>query len=637
MSRPTITWDTVVTAANTDEQLLETTESNGVITITKALETFGLTSFPLTSSSATKSLLSQVDFGPIRRWLSLCEEDVAHAKCVASPIDWQYLPGTRFKVIDLDRGCVIEAPEKCSFVALSYVWGGVDQIQLNRATAPLLMRDKGLDIAWAKLSATIRDAVHVCKQLGERYLWVDALCIVQDVGPDMKLQILRMRQIYSAAKLTIVAASAATADSRLLEGSSPEMTQVEISTNPKNSSLGTLLDISPWDTRAWCYQEKVLSHRLMLFTSNGIYLQCQRGTYDAKGTIVTDGESQNSVNYNAVGGMLSISLGDDLASYLSAVEHYSQRQLTKGEDKMNAFQGILRRYGDKLDGTKSTFVYGLPTCAFDQTFCWHTHQHNPHLRNEAFPSWSWLGWSDAVTFDRELLEKGHTNYIIYRPDRVTEGQEGPDIFPKPASSFYNRFGFPAATSNSFDSQPRRHIDGSISDLCIASEAIEFKDSNGRYAVFPSNCSQQEAPPSPVEMISILDLTYRPMPKPNIMDAETEAAPSIPAIEQVAKPRDFAEHQDHVDCEAYTPWGYIWLDRSWRERQPEYCVRNFLALTMREDPEKKGGHVITMLMCLQRMAKNGHFWAWERVQVMDCEVEEERWLRNGAATKPLVLA
>ena len=125
-SRESVTWDIVMAAANVDKQSLEKATPNGVITIIKALETFGLTSFPMAMSPATEVTVSQVDFGHMRQWLSRCEADIVHAECVAAPVKWQYLPGTRFKVVDLHRGCVVEAPENCSFVALSYVWGGVD-------------------------------------------------------------------------------------------------------------------------------------------------------------------------------------------------------------------------------------------------------------------------------------------------------------------------------------------------------------------------------------------------------------------------------------------------------------------------------------------------------------------------------
>jgi hypothetical protein len=231
---------------------------------------------------------------------------------------------------------------------------------------------------------------------------------MQDSARDMKLQILRMRQIYSAAKCAIAAVSAETAGVGLLGSPLAKQSQ-PLRECESEASLNNLLESSPRSSRAWCYQEKVLSHRLLLFTSNGIYMQCQKGTYDAKGTQLPGKESQGFAKFNAVGGMLSGRPGEDLESYVSAVEYYSQRKLTKQEDKTNAFEGIFRRYGGRMDGKKSSFCYGLPICAFDQTFCWRTRQHNPHLRNQVFPSWSWLGWNDAVSFDRKMLQTARTS------------------------------------------------------------------------------------------------------------------------------------------------------------------------------------------------------------------------------------
>ncbi|KAH8891766.1 HET-domain-containing protein, partial [Thozetella sp. PMI_491] len=218
-----------------------------------------------------RSTVANVDFTHIKHWLAQCEDDVeCHQKCKASPIKWRNLPGIRFKVIDVQGRRIVNAPDDCSFVALTYVWGGVNQPKLTENTAPLLMRDGGLRTIWAKIPATVRDAIEVCEKLGERYLWVDALCIMQDSVQDMKIQILRMREIYSAAKCTIAAVSGETADEGLL-GSPP-------SKDPNSfdslQSLETFLKTSPWSSRAWCYQEKVLSHRMILFTSTGVYMQC---------------------------------------------------------------------------------------------------------------------------------------------------------------------------------------------------------------------------------------------------------------------------------------------------------------------------------------------------------------------------
>ena len=51
--------------------------------------------------------------------------------------------------------------------------------------------------------------------LGERYLWVDSLCIVQDDKKDKAVQIAAMDLIYSSAVLTVAAASGISADTGL--------------------------------------------------------------------------------------------------------------------------------------------------------------------------------------------------------------------------------------------------------------------------------------------------------------------------------------------------------------------------------------------------------------------------------------
>lgn len=49
----------------------------------------------------------------------------------------------------------------------------------------------------------------------QRYIWVDALCIVQDDNEDKMHEIQRMHEIYSQAELTIVAATGDGANSGL--------------------------------------------------------------------------------------------------------------------------------------------------------------------------------------------------------------------------------------------------------------------------------------------------------------------------------------------------------------------------------------------------------------------------------------
>lgn len=53
------------------------------------------------------------------------------------------------------------------------------------------------------LPPTLKYAVHVTRELGFRYLWVDALCIRQDSAEDKAREISRMHQYYLDATMSI--------------------------------------------------------------------------------------------------------------------------------------------------------------------------------------------------------------------------------------------------------------------------------------------------------------------------------------------------------------------------------------------------------------------------------------------------
>jgi hypothetical protein len=57
------------------------------------------------------------------------------------------------------------------------------------------------------LPRTIADAMTLVSQIGERYLWVDSLCLVQDDELDKACGVQKMDLVYQGAILTVVAAS----------------------------------------------------------------------------------------------------------------------------------------------------------------------------------------------------------------------------------------------------------------------------------------------------------------------------------------------------------------------------------------------------------------------------------------------
>jgi Heterokaryon incompatibility protein (HET) len=67
----------------------------------------------------------------------------------------------------------------------------------------------------ALFPSTLQDAVTVTRNLGLRYLWIDALCIQQDDKKDWDKEALKMRDVYKGARVTIAAAWAKSRDEGL--------------------------------------------------------------------------------------------------------------------------------------------------------------------------------------------------------------------------------------------------------------------------------------------------------------------------------------------------------------------------------------------------------------------------------------
>ncbi|KAG6354642.1 hypothetical protein INS49_004660 [Diaporthe citri] len=101
------------------------------------------------------------------------------------------------------------------YAALSYCWG-TNQTGYITTTETIGQMMQGVSLAL--LSQTIQDAVIVVRRLGLRYLWVDALCIVQgqNQSADWMDEIQRMGHIYSNAYLTISATLASAASQGFL-------------------------------------------------------------------------------------------------------------------------------------------------------------------------------------------------------------------------------------------------------------------------------------------------------------------------------------------------------------------------------------------------------------------------------------
>ncbi|KIW92953.1 uncharacterized protein Z519_06802 [Cladophialophora bantiana CBS 173.52] len=83
-----------------------------------------------------------------------------------------------FIVVDVQQKMLVDAGNSCRYLALSYAWGNVPQLQLTLGRKEELFVPGALQRCWEQIPRVIRDAMHVVAAIGEKYLWVDALCIV---------------------------------------------------------------------------------------------------------------------------------------------------------------------------------------------------------------------------------------------------------------------------------------------------------------------------------------------------------------------------------------------------------------------------------------------------------------------------
>lgn len=353
-------------------------------------------------------------------------------------------------MIDIKTLCIVAAPARCQYAALSYRWGDAEQHKLQKETYENMHKSGALTCASAKLPNTIRDAMLVCDGISIRYLWVDALCIVQDEAEDRDAQVASMDFIYGGAYLTIVAAFGDSADAGLPGISIPRCDRhipitikgISLNTQPR-SAAKRLLD-SQWYTRGWTFQELVLSKRILAFTQEQMLFFCMKGTFredmvletnNGMLRLISDGEdglfdkhlalngdllfgeqnhNQGMAPRSSYGGILANFCVDEaFKGYQEFLTAYLRRQLSDPYDILNGFAGIL----DGLSAHLGSFRWGLPTSGrfTADALTWNSKESFPLIRRQGFPSWSWAGWEKVGDLEFHPTRSA-TLILEYTPD-----------------------------------------------------------------------------------------------------------------------------------------------------------------------------------------------------------------------------
>lgn len=359
-----------------------------------------------------------VDLGIAKTWIEKCFTE-CKSRCNL-PASVQHISPTW--LIDTVENCLVPGTTNNEFIALSYRWGSSTTPHMTRAIFNKMTVPGGLLKGDSFLTPTVRNAIKTVRGLGERFLWVDAICLAPEDNEHMSQQLQLMGAIYASAKLTIVALDGdASTGLQGVEGESPRRTLPNIFPWKDDTNLMlrhhpelSALDVkaSQYFTRGWTYQEYMLSRRRLIFGKQQIHWKCSCAAYHEDLPHIHDEEKGRSIRPRSLG-FPNIKKGfTDIREFGILINEYNARQLKYSEDAHPAASGFLTYIG-KL-AFPGGFLLGLPRLYFGIALMWTIEFGNnspksrkwPGLARRApskrdhsilpdthLPSWSWIGWS----------------------------------------------------------------------------------------------------------------------------------------------------------------------------------------------------------------------------------------------------
>jgi hypothetical protein len=151
---------------------------------------------------------SKASFAIALCWLKNCLKN--HASC-KPPAEFQNPPRRLINVGNETQNPFLIETSSCSqpveWLSLSYCWG-VGRLGPSMKLTMDTMNTLREGISLNKFDPTIRDAILVTRALEITYIWIDALCIVQDDNVEWNEQASRMNEIYGGSTVTLIVASA---------------------------------------------------------------------------------------------------------------------------------------------------------------------------------------------------------------------------------------------------------------------------------------------------------------------------------------------------------------------------------------------------------------------------------------------
>jgi hypothetical protein len=296
------------------------------------------------------------------------------------------------------------------YTALSYVWGVRNTCTLTSSS--LEAYERAIDLA--SLPKTMKDAICVTRQIGLEYLWIDGVCVIQDLESDKATGVLGMRHYYRNALVLIAASKAATVKEGFFDVRETPLSELgDFGSDKANASLGAQQqsldrdDNQPFNvpfggqdhergtlrigtrlkrlqaiqratkSRGWTLQEQLPRRRALNFPSTGgVIWQCDTESA-LDGSVFFNGLEQGPdrllrhyIGYSedARDKVPTNQLHD---SWSFVVDEYNNRRLTESADKWIAIAGLAEEYYSHFSKQLGTYLAGHWLNFLQLSLFWH--------------------------------------------------------------------------------------------------------------------------------------------------------------------------------------------------------------------------------------------------------------------------
>ncbi|KAK6434741.1 hypothetical protein LTR95_009069 [Oleoguttula sp. CCFEE 5521] len=378
---------------------------------------------------------SRALLGSISAWAVDCLEK--HATCKppkAAHGSSQVSSKFPTRLIDVSLSSGAESVRLCDgseltdtddYLTLSHCWGRTLPVRLLKENECSLRKS----IVCKSLPQTFQDAIYFTQALSQRYIWIDALSIVQDSAQDWGREAQSMSHIYAQSLLNIAATSAVDGSGGLFRVKDMDLIApcvIKATWSGHRAGSYMCIDQSAWqrriesaplNKRAWVFQERLLSARTVHFARDMVWWECrqQRACQAYPGYDRMLAHRRPLATCRLLVNLDSNNMSGARLGWNDMLHNYARMEITKQSDRLIAIAGVASFFCKALSLSDEDYVAGLWKRTLAEDLLWRVHHGGRHTSREQctgqFPSWTWAKVNDYITLHTSKADQRILTHI----------------------------------------------------------------------------------------------------------------------------------------------------------------------------------------------------------------------------------